>query len=426
MQQILGHVPAQRLFDVEEVVRPAFEAFPKNRQGKVPMQAIHSIVRSFLMEEHGWLIKGFEFNSMNATQLQGARLLNERAPQFVKALRDTQQHDVGYSLSDVVAVTAVVEHLILEESISLLRVAYDLNGASSVDDLSEKMFHEVLTSFLVLYRQGTSRNLTNKAAHQVFKTHARNSEQDWESLVKFELQAVASKETPKSYSFEYVARVARELALKYGRWQNSECDEIKGRLVELEIPGTGRVRFKDFHEEPAHAHFSLTEGRDYLRQIGALDELLPEEPKVLVANYVAASSNCIASSTYYAVCCLSECERIMNDLEERIDQAAEVPFQKLIDEVALMPSSTVEAPRQLPEELIQKARAIVSHHRGFVPLHSADFKQWLHFAFPNECPLPTTTEAQAEDSEGAAAEKWLGRGRIPVWQVQAQGALVEV
>ena len=36
---------------------------------------------------------------------------------------------------------------------------------------------------------------------------------------------------------------------------------------------------------------------------------------VLIANYLLGASNCIASSQYFAVCCLNECEGIVNHFE---------------------------------------------------------------------------------------------------------------
>ena len=36
---------------------------------------------------------------------------------------------------------------------------------------------------------------------------------------------------------------------------------------------------------------------------------------VLIANYLLGASNCIASSEYFAVCCLNDCETLLNHFE---------------------------------------------------------------------------------------------------------------
>ena len=50
--------------------------------------------------------------------------------------------------------------------------------------------------------------------------------------------------------------------------------------------------------------------------MGALDETRGEA-YVRIANYMTGPSNCIASSSYYSVCCLNECEGLMNELESK-------------------------------------------------------------------------------------------------------------
>merc|ERR1719491_1500138 len=101
------------------------------------------------------------------------------------------------------------------------------------------------------------------------------------------------------------------MAVEYGKWQNTECTEMKDTLLNLQTEaeqGSGLVSFDTFHSQPKHAHYTFVESADYLQQIGALDEVEEENPRVLIANYLAGSSNCIASSKYVSVCCLSECE----------------------------------------------------------------------------------------------------------------------
>merc|ERR1719487_80796 len=55
-----------------------------------------------------------------------------------------------------------------------------------------------------------------------------------------------------------------------------------------------------------------------------------------------------------------------------------------------MPHAFSEGPKN-PEawtELRAKLDAVATLHNGNVPLHGRLLAQWLHFAFPRECPYP--------------------------------------
>jgi len=106
------------------------------------------------------------------------------------------------------------------------------------------------------------------------------------------------------------------LAEGHGKWQNADCRDMKEHLMTLDKRGNGRIPLDTFYKTDAGSAYEFTESREYLREVGALDESLKGNPSVLIANYLAGPSNCIASNSYYSVCCLSECEHLMNDIEE--------------------------------------------------------------------------------------------------------------
>merc|ERR1719251_292595 len=51
-------------------------------------------------------------------------------------------------------------------------------------------------------------------------------------------------------------------------------------------------------------------------------------------------------------------------------------------------SDTIDAPRNLSMSLLSRLGEIADHHDGQVPLHGRLFAQWMHHAFPLECPYP--------------------------------------
>merc|ERR1719436_923543 len=192
-------------------------------------------------------------------------------------------------------------------------------------------------------------------------------------------------------TFENVASVIEEVGERYGRWQDKECRDLKADLVSVEDRGTGRVRLADFYGSVIHdGKWQFSESIDYLRQLGALDESDPANLRVIIPNYIVSPSNCVASSSYYSVCCLDECEDILGHLEEKLGTHAATPGE-ISSLVALLPSATVAGNRTLSTSLLQRLEEVAQHHGGRIPLHGRLFAQWMHQAYPRECPYPHVT-----------------------------------
>lgn len=172
-----------------------------------------------------------------------------------------------------------------------------------------------------------------------------------------------------------------------------ECQDLKEGLVEMELADTGRIPLKHFWAKRHIGSWELRESMGYLRQLGALDETSPV-PKVIIPNYVAAISNCDAYSEYFSVCCVQECEALLGRIEAQIRAPSSKPAQ-ILDLVANLSSTTITAPRSIPEHLVDALNQVADFHGGDVPLHGRLFAQWLHFAFPRECPYPHMSSTQA-------------------------------
>jgi hypothetical protein len=162
---------------------------------------------------------------------------------------------------------------------------------------------------------------------------------------------------------------------------------------------TGRVKLSKFYNAALeHGNWQFQESADFLRQTGLLDESDPLDPRVIVTNYVYSPANCLASSSFYSVCCINECEALLAHLEREI--AAPEGEPALIAElVASLPTATVQAPRNLSTALLARLDEMAVGH-GTVPLHGRLFAQWMHHAFPRECPYPHvagTTNPQTAD-----------------------------
>merc|ERR1719463_510323 len=115
---------------------------------------------------------------------------------------------------------------------------------------------------------------------------------------------------------------------QFGALQATECSQLKGTLLKVEDRGTGRVRLPDFYKPAFGGHdgaWQFQESVPYLQQVGALDESIPEDPKVIISNYLGSQANCIASSSFYAVCCMDQCESLLGHLENDIKASEATP-----------------------------------------------------------------------------------------------------
>jgi hypothetical protein len=152
-------------------------------------------------------------------------------------------------------------------------------------------------------------------------------------------------------NYSTVERIVGEFGEQFGQFQNTECISLKESLLGIEDgAGSGRVRLSDFYKLGLNDMPQLTESLEFLRQMGVLDESNPKDPHVIIANYVNSQSNCLASASFYSICCIDECDQLLGHLEKEISSPTASPEQ-IVELVQALESSTVEAPRTLPGTL---------------------------------------------------------------------------
>merc|ERR1719396_176724 len=120
---------------------------------------------------------------------------------------------------------AALEHLIFDESIVLLERAYALNEFQPGDALDETGLHEVLRSYLLLFRQGQSANLFDGDLHRSIKARY-STKAGWHEIVAYEQDVqhdydynTKMKVNPfveRRYSFEEASQMVINLAEGYG------------------------------------------------------------------------------------------------------------------------------------------------------------------------------------------------------------------
>lgn len=181
--------------------------------------------------------------------------------------------------------------------------------------------------------------------------------------------------------------VVRRMNEEFGAIQDQECRDLKSELVAFDDKGTGRVSMSDFYRPVAKGDYHFEESIEYLRLAGVLDESNPGKPRVMIANYINSRSNCIGPPGFYSVCCMNECEAMLMHLESEVAAPSADP-RAVLAIVEQFTSSWTSATRNMSEALRSSLTDIATQHAGLVPLHSRLFSQWMHHAFPRQCPYP--------------------------------------
>jgi len=328
--------------------------------------------------------------------------LKDRVASHIEELMEQRLGARGFGLHETAVLAGTLEHLVRDEALDRLQASYTALGFPRAENVSEANMDEILDTFMILYILGdhiaARGDLTSYKAQMNEVYPAWSQTQSFVREVRRNNTAVPPPSSQLGFDFAAAVHITEELGERHGRFQNAECVEMKDQLIQLEGHQAGRVRLSDFHG----AAFGFTENAEDLRQVGALDESQVGEPSVIVPNYISAPSNCIASSSFYSVCCISECENLLRHLENEI-AAPSVDPQQLLKIVGAMPSSTVRAPRKLPASVARQLVEVADMQGGSVKLHSHLFSEWMHHVYPRECPKPHFSEGTAP----LTADEWL-------------------
>jgi hypothetical protein len=435
------HATEKRLKRLEQMISPMFAAVSKNENGKLGSAAAGYVLHRVFVQRHGWFIRALEpagnalaaWNSSNP-----ASILEERVPKHVQSLFEQRLGDHGLGLKELAILAGTLEHLVHTEALERLKVAYVAKSLSQEDVLSEDEATGVLDMYMSLYILGfLHTDLATMSASKAQQLHANILElyPTWPETQQFLREVHRSVAPKRDYLyFNEIENVIAEIGERYGRFQDIECRQFKDWLVAVEDPsvgGAGRVRISDFYGQALNnGKWQFSESIDYLRQLGALDESDPTNPRVIIPNYISGPSNCVASSAYYSVCCLDECEGILGRLEQLV-AAPEASVSTILSLVPMISSATMPSNRTLSAWLHHRLQEIATHHGGLVPLHGRLFAQWLHYAYPRECTFPhvagTIDPQRPEDLiiAGHATESDISANETVMKQVVAEAAPVK-
>jgi len=384
---------------LEEGLRPMYAAVPQNADGTLGHNVVRYVLHRFFVQR-GWFIRGLEGDARNSSTDNALQDLQEWVPSFLQGFLEQLAGGRGISLRELAVLAATMEDLIHKESVSRLEQAFRALDLPLDTKLDEPHIKEVLEVYMMIYMLGGNFTITNPAgvrnAHKVFTQKVK----DWVPVQEWMVEVKKTVHpTLGPLDFAATSEVVEAIGERYGTYNLKECTTLKSELLDIESQKAGRVSLPDFYKQGLKGVFEFNEKIEYLRDLGALDENDPARPYVIVPNYVGSRPNCMVASSFYVVCCPNECEDLMGKLEREIG-AELAPPDKILSLITSMSSDTVSAPRTLSETLKKRLYKIADGNKGSVPLHGRLFAQWMHHAYPRECPYPHaagTTNPQTPD-----------------------------
>jgi len=373
----------------EAALRPMYSVVPQEADGTLQHTVVRYVLHRFFAQR-GWFIRGLEPGTGAQSGISGnhPQGLQEWVPTFLQNFLD-KIGGRGIGLRELAILAATLEDLVHKETLGRLEKAFHALELHHSAELNQEQIQEVLEVFMMLYQEDGP-NLDTSSPAAVRKEHIwfTQNVEDWTGVQKWML-GVQQKVHPTKATLDFnaLSAVAEEIGATYGTYNKKTCGTLKAALLNIESQKAGRVRLSDFYEVGRTGTFGFSEKVDYLRVLGALDETDPNQLHVIVPNYVSSRPNCLAASELYAICCSNECEDLMTKLESSIAAETALPGQ-IIHLVSDLSTETVVAPRKLSPTLVRRLESIAQSNSGQVPLHGRLFAQWMHHAFPRECPFP--------------------------------------
>merc|ERR1719159_1169182 len=402
---------------IERTLAPMYATLPKNANGKLGHATVCYALHRYFVQQHGWFIKGMSPDGSGWNGSSTTTPMQERAPAHVQDLLERHLGSRGLSLRELAALASVLHSQVGQEYLGRSDRAYRMTGAPIEGRATEQQFTKAITLWMTMLIIGPDMHRVNNKQILGAESRMRRYFPHWDDLllwVQDVRQSVAytqrTRQNPfvgESFELEAMHQVAAEVPRRFGWWHDQLCVDMKSALLEMEgTRSTGRVSLGAFYGgKSSDEHWEFMESVDYLRQLGALDESDPALLRVIVPNYLSGPNNCIEASEMHTYCCKDECGELVAEVERGVAAPTGAPgdIARIVSQIS---SDTVDAPRNLTLGLVGKLEEVARRHGGRVPLHGRLFAQWMHHAFPLECPHPhvsgTTTPMTADkfDSSG--------------------------
>lgn len=384
----LGTAATEKKKEVAEKLTPIFNVLPKNAHGRIERPMLRYALHRYFLRQYSVMVRGLEptQNALNATALVTSEgVFRDRVPTFVEGVLEGRFFHKGFGLDDTVLIATILEELVLDVPES----AYE-KAPKRRKSLARSELQVLLDGYVLQWMVGDDADASEFTHEQAVEGIPQ-----WNTILDFahgEIDRLVDKQRrqgssnafrPNSFTITDFQSIVKSITSNFGEWWEQECQAIKSNLMSMDHKKAGRVRLSDFYHKSVNGEWRFSESEAYLRDLGALDESSTiDGPQVIIPNYLLGASNCIVTSTYYHVCCVNECEAMLSSVEEAVQGPVGKPEQVMM---AVWNMTAEENRGRFQGNLLAQLSHIASAHKGKIPLHGRLFRQWMHYAFPQEC-----------------------------------------
>jgi len=361
----------------ERDLRNLFTSLPKNKHGNLGHATVRYALHRYFVGAYGWYIEGLEPRSSSN---------NSALPNIIENEFEKHVGERGVDLHGLATLASALDELAEKEIHSRLKDMYKAHLLSVDSLLEKKQANEVLQTYLVSFLVGNNWTARSKADLD-FKVKVFGKTYRFFDATMAWYEPIREEYIHLTNDFEALARVATDVSERYHDLNDVSCENMKAALKNKESKKPGRIRLSQFYNLSLSGAWDFFEKVELLRALGTLDETDPKQPSVIITNYANSQINCVNATNLYSICCRNVCDDLMTELEKEIG----APMARADDILALvskLPSDSVVAPRLLPAALRGHLKEVEATHDGLVPLHGRLFAQWMHHAYPLDCPYP--------------------------------------
>jgi len=425
---------------MDAVMQASYVALPKNRHGLLSRNAAAYLVHKYAMHVYHYTIRGLGPDPAGPGTNRSDHLSNRQrtsAPETLQSLIENGQAGHGYALREAASLALMMHELVTDQDSALMNQAFDILVNENMIPPNEEEFSvpdvvKVIQAWQWLHMHYFDTEKDLFFDHMSVPVHRMY---EFGKLATCLMEAKFYRERhirnpfkAKTLSTAETVQLAHKATEEMGTWQDDDCKAMKRYLIKLDPDGNGRVLLDTVYDQPEsddeHGEqiFRFSESQDYLRSVGALDESDPSHPQVLISNYLLGPANCYKAVAFHTFCCLNECDAVLTEVERAIGGPSAAP-DELLPLLGNLTTTSMNEPPPLATSLVDRLSSVAAQNGGMVPLHGRLFAQWLHFAFPHECPYPHITKKDGEGNslttsyfQGAAdaMASWTDEEMLPL------------
>eukprot|EP00929_Paragymnodinium_shiwhaense_P025085 TRINITY_DN15250_c0_g1_i2.p1 TRINITY_DN15250_c0_g1~~TRINITY_DN15250_c0_g1_i2.p1 ORF type:complete len:604 (+),score=116.93 TRINITY_DN15250_c0_g1_i2:190-2001(+) len=382
---------AERIGQLERLFEPLYPSWPKNEHGRLNNGTVRWALHRYFAKNHGWSVKGLE--PAGASWIQTLEVAGN-VRELSKYMVPTYLHDQilvhgdgrGLDARMLAVLVATIEQLVHVEMTKYLYGVFRTLHLPTAGPRSREEVDDIVTSFMMVYAFGSSLEVSAKKDLQASRGYLETHHQGWRDMQVLLKEVIEQHEQKAAagLDFQAILILVEDIAERYGGWQSSrDCQKAKNKLISTAGQQAGRVPVSAVSPSMESGHRSFfTEDGETLDKLGIL---VPSETEavasLVIPNYIVSQTMCLSTASYYTVCCPNECEAIVDELE--VAAASPVASaDKVISTIqSLRLGNTV-----LSDTAAADLHSVAEGNSGNVELHSQTFGDWLHRAFPYECP----------------------------------------